>query len=86
MKIRPTKHLCTKLAAITLLAISFQSNAAGPLLVCEPGQPFLWPNGGVNVPFNPDQGALGILSNAEATQAVEDAFSAWQGVSTSTIS
>jgi len=59
--------------------------AAGPLEVCNTGQAFAWANGGDNVPFNPDAGDLGILTNAQATQAVADAFNAWGDVATATI-
>jgi len=60
--------------------------AGGPLILCRDGQPFLWPNGGVAIPFNTDQGPLGPLANAEANQLVRAAFDAWQGVETSTLS
>ena len=71
---------------ITIVAISSSTQAAGPLSICKTGQPYLWPAGGTNVPFNPDQGNLGVLTNGQATQAVSDAFQAWQDVATSTIS
>jgi len=74
--------------ASSLIASFFFSTAlfaAGPLQLCQPGQPYVWPNGGDQVPFNPDQGALGVLDNVAATQAVSDSFDAWAAVSTATI-
>jgi hypothetical protein len=72
------------LAGVLLLASATSAQAAGPLGLCAPNVPFLWPNAGANIPFNPDQGGLAILDNAAATAAVEDAFQAWQDVPTAT--
>ena len=62
------------------------ADAGGPLAVCESGQSFLWPAGGSNIPFNPDQGDLGPLTNAQAVQLTDDSFAVWGNVSTSTAS
>ena len=60
--------------------------AADSLVVCEPGRPFLYPNGGANIPWNPDQGALGPLSNAEAVAVVAAAFGTWEAIPESAVS
>ncbi len=56
--------------------------AGGPLSLQSPGSPYLWPGGGANIPFNPDLGALGPLSNAQAVTQTANAFQAWGDVST----
>jgi hypothetical protein len=83
--------LLAPLLIATALSFSMPARAGGPLEVCEPGVPYLCPNGGQNVPFrqnvpfNPDQGALGILDSASAVPAVTDAFQVWGDVPTATI-
>ena len=57
--------------------------AGGALALHSPGQPFLWPNGGQRIPFNPDRGGLGPLNNADATTLVRDAFQRWGDVTSS---
>ena len=70
-------------AAFGLLAAG-PAFAGGPLDVCESGRPFLWPAGGANIPFNPDQGPLGPLNNAQAVAATAEAFGTWAAVPTAT--
>lgn len=69
-------------AALSLLTIP--AFAGGPLLVRAPGQPYRWPNGGRNIPFNPDLGGFGTLTNAEAVAQTAAAFGAWEAIPSAT--
>jgi len=73
-------------AALVAALLVFAANAyaGGPLANCQPGRPFLWPNGGSAIPFNPDRGNLGPLLHAQAVGAVSDAFGTWGAVPTTT--
>lgn len=71
--------------AILFVLTSARSYAGGPLVLAAPGVPFLWPNGGVSIPFNPDQGGLGPMNNAAAVAQTTAAFAAWQAVPTSSV-
>jgi len=70
------------LAGVMILA-GTQAFAADSLVVCQSGVPFAYPGGGTDIPFNPDQGGLGPLTNAQGVAAVEQAFQAWADVATS---
>lgn len=67
------------------VAAAGTASAGGPLELCQPGEPYLWPAGGADIPYNPDQGGLGPLTNAQARAQVAAAFQAWEDVPTSTV-
>ncbi len=71
-------------ALIAFMLTSVQVYAGGPLLLLSAGVPFLWPNGGRMIPFNPDQGGLGPLTNAQAVAQSTAAFQVWANVASAT--
>ena len=68
------------LTTLMIAGLPLSAAANGPLAICTPGQPFLWPAGGTNIPYNPDQGDLGPLPNAAAVTLVGTAFGAWGAI------
>ena len=84
MKTKTARLLTVAAIAAVALVAAPVAHAGGPLANCASGQPFLWPGGGVNIPFNPDQGDLGPLTNAQAVQLTQDSFDVWGAVPTST--
>ena len=71
-------------ALIAFMLTSVQVYAGGPLVLLSAGVPFLWPNGGRLIPFNPDQGGLGPLTNAQAGAQSTAAFLVWADVASAT--
>lgn len=71
-------------AMVSLLLVRYVY-AAGALLVNGAGEPLKW-DLTEPVPFNPDQGPLGILTNDEAVALITKSLGVWQDVPTSTIS
>lgn len=74
------------LALLSPLWLIAPAHAGGPLANCGDGVPFLWPNGGRNIVWNADLGALGDFTKLEADGFVANAFTQWQNVASSTIS
>ena len=64
----------------TILFLAPSAFAGGPLDVCRPGTPYAWANGGLNIPWNPDRGDLGPLTNAQAVSFVGLAFGQWDAL------
>jgi hypothetical protein len=82
------KKITRYFAPLVVLAGFFSAAptfAGGPLAVCEPGVPYLWPNGGTNIVFNPDQGNLGPVPGPAAVALVGSAFQEWEDIATSTL-
>ncbi len=59
------------------------ARAGGPLIVNGAGTPLVW--SASPVPFNPDQGPLGVLPNATAVGLVESLFGVWDAVPTASV-
>ena len=85
MKTRGTTTPILRFLAFFLVAMGATLSiwAGNPFRVNPVSGPLTWQN---NVaPFNTDQGPLGILDNAAATQIVLDGFAAWEGVPTASL-
>ncbi len=78
---RRSSHIA--IAVLALGGTALPARAAGPLLVNGAGIPLTW---AAPIPFNPDRGTLGALSNADAVALVADSFGAWAAVPTAALS
>ena len=78
--------ICLLSSALALaMGSSMDSEAAGPLLpACDDATPFTWPLGGTDIPWNPDQGGLGLLTNAQAVATTAAGFAVWEAEPTAT--
>lgn len=81
---RNFKH---KLLAVMLGTVVTLPVIAGGPLGLNPNDPDnfeRWPNGGANIPYQPDQGGLGPWNNVDATALVVSAYQVWEDVPTAT--
>ena len=76
----PIRLLALTLAAAATLFNVSPALGADALAICQSGVPYVYPSGGANIAWNPDQGGLGPLTNAQAVQAVADAFARWAAI------
>jgi hypothetical protein len=67
-----------------VLAAAAAAHAGGPILVNGAGEALVWRL--PSIPYNPDRGSLGGLTNSEARQRMTSAASAWTAVPTSSVS
>lgn len=66
------------LTAATVVLCTTMAYGGGYLIVTNTGVPFKWAT--IPVPFNPDQGPLGKLTNTEAVDLMLDNANAWSTV------
>lgn len=66
------------------LSLPQSTQAGGPLIVTKRATPYAWDTSRP-VPFNPDQGPLGRLSNEQAVALTGELFQVWQDVRTASI-
>jgi hypothetical protein len=71
------------LLAVSALVLARPVAASGPLVVNGAGVPLAWKTD--PVPFNPDRGRLGRLSNRAAVRLVTGNFAVWEAVPSSSI-
>jgi len=78
------QRIAIGLALAGALLPATPAHAAGPLLVNGAGQALAWTT--QPIPYNPDQGTLGAMNNADAVAFVDARFATWAGVATASIS
>jgi hypothetical protein len=71
-------------ASLGLVLGATPAHAAGPLIMNGAGQPLLWSTA-TPIPFHPDRGKLGDLTNATAVAEVAAQFGVWAAVPTTAV-
>lgn len=76
------RQLLLAATGTAMIAVSQLASAGGPLNLNfqDPGNIERYPAGGVNIGYNPDQGACGAL--ADPQDRIDDAFDAWENIPT----
>src|SRR3990172_5403017 len=82
MRKQPARFLLA-VAALTLI-VSAAVMANNPIAVNSGGNATRWATP-VNITYNTDGGTLGALSNVQANTLTGDAFGAWSGVTTASV-
>src|ERR1700686_4129304 len=68
---------------MSLIFLGRRTSAETPIFVGSNGQPAKW--GAFPITYTVDNGTLGALTNAQANALTAQAFGAWSGVSSATV-
>ena len=71
---------------VILMQCSATTFAGGPILTDSAGNPVVYRQSDMPIPYSIDQGDMGLFSNSEAAALVDDCFATWQAVATAKIS
>ncbi len=84
MRSRPGIERIVAFQALLAFCFVASAEAGGPLAVTQDGRPVAWSTSSP-VSFTPDQGPLGLLTNAQAVQLTQELFKVWEDVPTASI-